>query len=672
MSGRIGMSHPRAAVGLLVAVVACGCAAPTRSSAAAAVVQILTPPAGLKVRKGQTLPVTVEVRGSAGLSWRLSLSGAGDATTPLANGAGPVSEATVAELQTDLLNGGEPYTLTLEAMDAAVSATATSTFTIPDPEYTLIPLETGNLSKRGYSTYAVDGPGKQVLYSSATGDPAPLTVIHRDTGKRDLLLVPLGSTEGVQFSGDGARLLFKGDFPGGFGLGYLGLNSGSSSLISERTSFFFSADETGGRVAYQGGATDNTTQYFLFDETMQERRQLTTDPGAIQFTRDCPGQFGTTPQITADGATVVLITAATLGIVPEDPAVGCRVFSYDAAAQSLRQVAALPSTLLRVDIPALSGDGRWLSFPLFSAERQRSLPALLDMQSGVLSAPVVDVGTFTSFDSAVTRDGRGIIISTEADLDPRVGNADHNLELFYYDRTNRRATQITETIGGIGRTPGGCESYRTSASANGAVMAFAFQRISLESCMLDGPQRNEADGFAFGFVRAVRNRPGNVGVVLSPLPDPRVVAGETLKMDIIAQDADGDPISFFAQAKDGEDVPPGSTITDHYDGTATFEWVTKPEDAGDHVLRVAAFDEGGGEMFQDVMISVVPAGQLPCAGSCNGDNSVSVDEIVVLVRIALGQVPVQQCTAGDTDGNGVITVDEVLRAVTNALNGCSA
>jgi hypothetical protein len=28
------------------------------------------------------------------------------------------------------------------------------------------------------------------------------------------------------------------------------------------------------------------------------------------------------------------------------------------------------------------------------------------------------------------------------------------------------------------------------------------------------------------------------------------------------------------------------------------------------------------------------------------------------------------CTAGDRDGSGTITVDEIVQAVNNALNGC--
>jgi predicted outer membrane repeat protein len=60
-----------------------------------------------------------------------------------------------------------------------------------------------------------------------------------------------------------------------------------------------------------------------------------------------------------------------------------------------------------------------------------------------------------------------------------------------------------------------------------------------------------------------------------------------------------------------------------------------------------------------------------CVGDCNGDHQVTVDDILTMVNIALGNTPVTACEAGDANGDGQITVDEILTAVDNALNGCS-
>lgn len=60
----------------------------------------------------------------------------------------------------------------------------------------------------------------------------------------------------------------------------------------------------------------------------------------------------------------------------------------------------------------------------------------------------------------------------------------------------------------------------------------------------------------------------------------------------------------------------------------------------------------------------------PCAGDCDGDHRVNVDELVVLVNIVMRRARARACLAGDQSGDGVITVDEVIGAVSRALDGC--
>ncbi len=59
-----------------------------------------------------------------------------------------------------------------------------------------------------------------------------------------------------------------------------------------------------------------------------------------------------------------------------------------------------------------------------------------------------------------------------------------------------------------------------------------------------------------------------------------------------------------------------------------------------------------------------------CAGDCDGDKTVSVDELVTAVAIALGQEPLAACDAADSDADGTVTVAEVVGAVQRALAGC--
>jgi len=61
---------------------------------------------------------------------------------------------------------------------------------------------------------------------------------------------------------------------------------------------------------------------------------------------------------------------------------------------------------------------------------------------------------------------------------------------------------------------------------------------------------------------------------------------------------------------------------------------------------------------------------VPCAGDCDDGGSVSVDELVRGVNVALGDSEVATCAALDADSDGSVTIDELLRAVNAALNGC--
>ena len=60
----------------------------------------------------------------------------------------------------------------------------------------------------------------------------------------------------------------------------------------------------------------------------------------------------------------------------------------------------------------------------------------------------------------------------------------------------------------------------------------------------------------------------------------------------------------------------------------------------------------------------------PCVGDCHYNGTVTVDEILTMVNIALGNLQISDCLAGDANDDGQITVDEILTAVNNALNGC--
>jgi hypothetical protein len=49
-----------------------------------------------------------------------------------------------------------------------------------------------------------------------------------------------------------------------------------------------------------------------------------------------------------------------------------------------------------------------------------------------------------------------------------------------------------------------------------------------------------------------------------------------------------------------------------------------------------------------------------------------VDEILKMVAISLANDPPAACRNGDANHDGVVTVDEIVTAVRQSLNGCPA
>jgi hypothetical protein len=60
-----------------------------------------------------------------------------------------------------------------------------------------------------------------------------------------------------------------------------------------------------------------------------------------------------------------------------------------------------------------------------------------------------------------------------------------------------------------------------------------------------------------------------------------------------------------------------------------------------------------------------------CAGDCNSDGMVGVDELVTQVNIALDATALSACAPGDVSQDGRITIDEIVAAVNNTLHGCA-
>jgi hypothetical protein len=83
------------------------------------------------------------------------------------------------------------------------------------------------------------------------------------------------------------------------------------------------------------------------------------------------------------------------------------------------------------------------------------------------------------------------------------------------------------------------------------------------------------------------------------------------------------------------------------------------------------------EIVANVVTNLVPTPEptatptpqpITCPGDCTEDGTVTVDEIIRAVNIAL--TGIDDCFFIDIDHNGAVTVDEIIAAVTAALEGC--
>ena len=116
----------------------------------------------------------------------------------------------------------------------------------------------------------------------------------------------------------------------------------------------------------------------------------------------------------------------------------------------------------------------------------------------------------------------------------------------------------------------------------------------------------------------------------------------------------------------------------HYSNDAAMQ-VIQAVQAANATLTFAGLDAAAAAMLATETASMDPVVQdtlrrlqLECAGDCDGSGAVTVDEIVTLVGIALGSNPLSACLIADADHNAQITIDEIVKAVNKALNGCAS
>jgi ELWxxDGT repeat protein len=160
-------------------------------------------------------------------------------------------------------------------------------------------------------------------------------------------------------------------------------------------------------------------------------------------------------------------------------------------------------------------------------------------------------------------------------------------------------------------------------------------------------------------------------------------AGTTMVRDIIPGSASSTPMHLynaagtlvFAAADTGFGVEPWKS-----DGTQGGTARLRDIAPGALSSDPASFTVAGSKLFftadnptsgRELWAVPLSSFSQPCPGDCNGDGEVTVDELVRGMTIVLGPPPnLDICPAADSNGDGEVTVDDIIRGVNAALNGC--
>jgi ELWxxDGT repeat protein len=88
--------------------------------------------------------------------------------------------------------------------------------------------------------------------------------------------------------------------------------------------------------------------------------------------------------------------------------------------------------------------------------------------------------------------------------------------------------------------------------------------------------------------------------------------------------------------------------------------------SGETVYFVANDHQHGRELWAIPLAALSSS----CTGDCDGRDGVTVDELIKGVNIALGIVPLSDCSVFDSNHDDSVTVDDLVAAVNDALNSC--
>lgn len=423
---------------------------------------------------------------------------------------------------------------------------------------------------------------------------------------------------------------------------------------------------------------------------------------------------GFPPGISADGRFVTFSSSAS-NLVNDDLLGLENVFVYDRVAGTIELITRGSDGPANgaSNFPKISGDGRYVVFQSIASNfvtgdtNGVSDIYLFDRTDGVMVRVSVAADGDTdgpSITPNISEDGRDVAYASRATnlVDPPTSGAFE--QIFVTDWRALTTELVSLSSDGM---PGNAVSFLPAPNGDGTQIAFKSEAFNLVP--------NDTNGVPDVFVR---NRTagttqrvsvdsfGNESNGLSGGPgisaDARFVAFASFASNFVPEDGNGQSdvyvydrfppgrmqgiIARVTVGMNGEepnngvsDFPVTVSSDGRWIGFASSASNLVPNDLNndqDAFLGCNPFDE-----FECAPPTPTPTptdtpGTGPCVGDCDGDGMVSVADLVRMVNIALGLLPICPndinggCLAGDANCDCEITVDEIIRGVQNSLQGC--
>jgi Tol biopolymer transport system component len=415
------------------------------------------------------------------------------------------------------------------------------------------------------------------------------------------------------------------------------------SLSGDAQFVAFSSSATNLVPDDQGTATD----VFVFDRVAQSTQRV-----SIGMDGEANGT-SSLPRLDDIGGRVVFVSAAS-NLVPSDDNDLADIFVFDRDSGQTRRVSVSSSGEQANGAsraPAISDDGRVIAFVSSAtnlvAQQTGGVEQVYvhDLESGETALASVsstgDPADRTCFLPALNADGLLVAFKSEAINLIGAGNDTNGVpDVFVHSR----ASGVTErvSVDSFGNQSNGL-SGGPAISGDGRFVSF----ISFSSTF----DPDDGNGFSDVFVFDRDSRQiARVSIAIAGSPRP----GGDVPDFPTSMSADGRWIGFASAAENLVEGDINNTI--------------------DAFAACNPFDPRRCDV--DPNPTPTPtAGPTACVGDCDLNLIVNINEIVRMTNIALGvnvcgEGPVLECLAGDANGDCLITIDEIVQAVLNSLDGC--